>query len=215
MKTLVAIPAMDLCHTDFVRCLLSLRVPGEVQYTFSKSSLVYDARDALANVAIDGGFDRILWLDSDMLFPADICEQLGAHLDAGREFVCGLYFTRQPPIKPVLYRSLRIEKEGAFFKPVADTCFEWPDEPFQIAGCGFGAVMMTVDLLRRVRDACGLPFLPAAGYGEDLAFCLRASELGAELWCDPRVKIGHVGTAVYDEETYRILLDAERRRHEP
>ena len=204
MKLLVAVPCMDFCHTDFVRSLVGLRVPPGVQYTFSKSSLIYDARDALANVAIESGCDRVLWLDSDMLFEPDLYERLAAHLDAGKEFVTGIYFARRAPVQPVLYKELRIEQQGAFYKPVADRFEDWPrEEPFRIAGCGFGAVLMTTELLKRVRDACGLPFMPSAGYGEDLAFCLRATQLGAELWCDPQVRPGHIGLAVYDERSWR------------
>ena len=40
MRTLIAIPCMDYCHTDFLRALLSLEISGEVQYTFAQSSLI-------------------------------------------------------------------------------------------------------------------------------------------------------------------------------
>ena len=43
---------------------------------------------------------------------------------------------------------------------------------------------------------------PQAGFGEDIAFCMRAKELGAELWCDSTIKCGHVGMAVYTEDTF-------------
>ena len=64
--------------------------------------------------------------------------------------------------------------------------------------------MMTVDLLRRVMDALGQPFSPVAGFGEDLAFCLRAKEVGAKLWCDSSIKLGHVGLTVYTEESIPV-----------
>ena len=31
---------------------------------------------------------------------------------------------------------------------------------------------------------------------------VRARELGAEIWLDPRVKMGHVGQVVFDEKDY-------------
>ena len=211
MKTLVAIPCMDMVHTDFVRCLIGMRIEGQVQFSFSKSSLIYDARDKLADIAIDDGFDRVLWLDSDMVFAPDLWQRLNADLDEGREFVTGLYFTRKVPVKPVVYKTLKIEREGEFLKPVAEHFDDYPEaEIFPVAGCGFGAVMMTADLLRRIRERCGLPFLPGAGLGEDLAFCMRARELGTEIWCDSRVKLGHVGSVVYDEETYRAVQAAQK-----
>ena len=85
-----------------------------------------------------------------------------------------------------------------------DLTFDYPaDSVFPVAGCGFGAVMMTTELLRRIRENFGLPFSPFLGFGEDLSFCMRVTQLGETIWCDSRIKLGHVGLAVYDEETYR------------
>ena len=103
MKTLIAIPCGDSCPTDFLRSLLSLEIVGEAQFTFAQGSLVYDARNKLCSIALDGGFDRVLWLDSDMVFPRDLMRRFSAHLDAGKEMVCGAYASRKPPIQPVVY----------------------------------------------------------------------------------------------------------------
>ena len=65
MRTLIAIPCMDMVHTIFMRALLNLNKSGEVQYAISSSSLVYDARNNLAKQAINEGYDRMLWLDSE------------------------------------------------------------------------------------------------------------------------------------------------------
>jgi len=32
--------------------------------------------------------------------------------------------------------------------------------------------------------------------GEDVSFCLDAKEAGFEIWCDPRVRVGHEKTRV-------------------
>ena len=201
MKTLIAIPCQDMMHTDFVRSLLAMEIVGEVQFTFAQGSLVYDARNTLAEIAIEGGFDRVLWLDSDMVFPADIMKRLHEDMDKGRELVTGLYFSRKRPIRPVCYRALYTDGIGI---PHANPITEWGEEVFQIAACGFGAVMCSVDLIRRIRDHYLLPFSPVQGYGEDLSFCLRATDLGVPMWCDPAIKLGHVGLAVYTEDVYRI-----------
>lgn len=60
MRTLIAIPCGDSCPTDFLRSLLSLEIVGEAQFTFAQGSLVYDARNKLCSIALDGGFDRVL-----------------------------------------------------------------------------------------------------------------------------------------------------------
>lgn len=204
MRTLVAIPCMDMVHTDFMRSCLNMEKSGEVRFGFAQSSLVYDSRNALAAMAIEDGYDRVLWLDSDMSFDEFLFRRLSEHLDLGKEMITGLYFSRKLPVRPIIYKALYVKKTDAGNEAVAESFEDYPkDDIFKVAGCGFGAVMMTVDLLRRVRDAYALPFFPISGFGEDLAFCLRATQLGAEIWCDSSIKTGHVGQVVFDETSYR------------
>lgn len=213
MKTLIAIPCMDMIHADFVRSLLSMEITGEVQFTFAQSSLIYDARNQLAEIAVKGGFDRVLWLDSDMQFPASTFRRLHEHLDLGADMVTGLYFGRRPPFGPIIYKDVRLEDRGErFATPVAESYDDYPrGEVFPIAACGFGCVMMDVDLIRRAAERFGPPFTPVSGLGEDLSFCMRVRELGAQIRCDSSLTLGHVGLMVYTEESFRAgqLADKE------
>ena len=204
MRTLIAVPAMDMLSTDFCRSCVGLQLSGEVQWTFSQGSLVYDGRNILADTAVREGFDRVLWLDSDMVFDSYLFRRLSEHLDLGKEMVSGLYVSRKAPIHPVIYKSIRRDPLENGFLPVAEAYSDYPrDSLFPVAGCGFGAVMMTTELLRRLQAAYGLPFTPLPGFGEDLSFCLRVRELGAEMWCDSSIKVGHAGMAIYTEAEYR------------
>lgn len=202
MKTLVAVPCGDMLHTDFARSLLGMGVSGAIQYTFAQGSLVYDSRNQLADYAIEQGFDRVLWLDSDMVFTNDLFLKLSADLDEGREIVSGLCFTRKRPIRAAVYKDIYRDSNGV---PHADSITEWPHEVFEVGGCGFAVVMMNVELLKRMREEYKrLYFSPLPGFGEDLSFCIRCKELGVKIYCDPTIRIGHVGLAVYDENVYRI-----------
>lgn len=203
MKTLVAIPCGDMCPTGFLRSLVGMEKPGDVQVTFAQGSLVYDARNQLAAIAVDGGFDRVLWLDSDMEFPADTMQRLGADLDEGRDMVSGLCFSRRYPIRPCAYSATYFSEENGVQIPHADIIEDWPAEPFKVAAVGFGVCMTTTDLLKRVKEKFGLPFSPAYGFGEDLSFCQRAVLLGTEIWVDPRIDIGHIGQALYNSKCYK------------
>lgn len=198
MKTMVAVPCLDMVDADFAFSLACMQHDGAA-FAYSKSSLVYDSRNKLANNAIDGGFDRILWLDSDMKFQPDILNRLNRDLDSGLGFVCGIYTTRKSPIKPAIFRQIGYELEDGKAKPIAETYYDYPDEIFEVAGCGFAGVMMEVALLKEVRDKYGLPFSPVLGFGEDISFCLRLKELGHEMYCDPSVKLGHIGYHIFTE----------------
>lgn len=203
MKTLVAIPCGDTVPADTLQSVICLRVESPVQFTLVRGSLVYDARNRLAEIAMGGDFDRILYLDSDMVFEPDMLTRFHGQLDEGKEVVCGLYTTRKPPIQTTLYSAMYLEQEpGAkFSKPVLERMEGYPlDTPFRVKGCGFAGVMLTVDVLRRITETFGAPFSPLPGFGEDLSFCLRAADLGIDIWCDPRIRFGHVGVAVYYPE---------------
>ena len=73
------------------------------------------------------------------------------------------------------------------------------DQVFEIAGCGFGCVMTSVDLLKEMVATHGAPFSPLMGMSEDLSFCWRVKQAGIKMYCDPAVKVGHIGQYVYTE----------------
>ena len=200
LRYMIACPCMESIPTATVASLTSMKRVGAFRHSFLANSLVYDARNMLAAEALDTKADRIFWLDSDMTFRPDVMERMAADLDAGLDFVAGIYFLRKTPTKPCIYKSVEItEGEGH-----ARIYIDYPrDKIFEIGGCGFGAVMMTRRLLKDVYDAYNRPFDPMPGVlGEDLAFCWRAQQCGYRLWCDSRIKFGHVGVYIHDETQY-------------
>lgn len=183
MTTMIAIPCMDMTHTGFTRSILRLRKP-DCEVFFAQSSLIYDARNALAARAIQYGYDRVLWLDSDTEFEPDLYERLLAH---DLDYVCAAYPTRREPIVPTVYEEVTPGKNAVPFELI-------PNELFEIDGSGFGAVLMKTELLKEVGE---LPFSPMLGLGEDLTFCYKLMALGKKMYCDGSVRVGHIGVKVY------------------
>lgn len=206
MKTLIAVPCMDKVDTPFFLSVVGMETEGDVQYATAISSLIYDARNHLAKIAVDGGFDRVLWLDSDMVFEKDLFKRLSARLDEGYDIVSGLYFTRKPPIHPVAYKDFAFVQTESGLEP---TCVPYKDYPknemFQVAGVGFGCVMAKAKVFLDVFNEFGRPFSPNDYFGEDISFCQRATALGYQIYVDPTVKLGHVGYTVFNEEVYERL----------
>ena len=203
MKTLIAIPCMDYIEADFIECLTALlqypENPGEVEVKYLKASLVYDARNQLTSYVLNkGGYDYVLWLDSDMTFSPDLLKRLMEDIE-GRQAVTGLCFGRRPPFKPCIYSVLDVQQEGQMIMPKSETWYDYPrDQIFEVAACGFACVLMRVDVLEAM-GIYGVPFFPVGGLGEDLTFCWRAAKLDIKFHCDSRLKIGHIMRIAVDE----------------
>ena len=186
IRLLIAVPTTDYVHADFVKSLARLqcelgRRRVEYDVEIQSGTLVYYARNRLANKAINENYTHVLWLDSDMVFDEQIVDDL---MEVGKEMVCGAFVSRRPPYGPCIYTS--IEKNNV--KQVKDFGLR----PFRVAGCGFAAVLTTVELLQAVNQKYGTCFQPTDYYGEDLAFCWRVNQLGREIWCEPTVRAGHI-----------------------
>ena len=203
MKTLIAVPCFDMVHTDFVDSFLALERPEGTVHTFIKNTLIYNARNSIAQNAINHGFDRVMWIDSDMIVPPETLSVLANDIDSGYDYVSGVYYMRSMPTRPVIYSKVwwKVQQDG-WVETGRTHCQEVPQGLFEIAGSGFGCVMTSVDLLKRLVDKYGAPFTPLMGIGEDLAFCWRVNQIGAKMYCDSRIKCGHIGQKVYCERDY-------------
>lgn len=204
MKTLIAIPCMDLVHTRFMRSILMLNTNGhEIMYEIKSGSLVYDSRNRLIETAKRMKVDRIFWVDSDMDLPMNALQMLEADIESGCDIVSGLYFQRKPPFTPTIFKECTIQRIAPDkVLPVAACYKDYPkDSLFEVEAFGFGCVLMTMAAAEKVTGELGLmPFMPAAGFGEDLSFCMRARKVGIKLWCDSRVKCGHIGYQIFTGE---------------
>lgn len=200
MRILIAVPCMDQVPAPFCQSLAMLRKVGDCVLSMQMGSLIYTSRNSLATKAIQSEADYVLWLDSDMVFEPDLLERLMKTLtENDLDIVTGLYFRRVPPYSPVLFKDLNL---------IRDTFFDWtefkelPSELFEVAGCGFGCVLMKTDAFIDTQAKFGNMFAPIGNTGEDLAFCWRARECGYKVWCDPSIICGHVGYAICDEKYF-------------
>lgn len=195
MRLLIGIPTLDYVNVEFMKCLMflimKLKDDGiEFDVEINSGTLVYLARERIAHKAINEKYTHVLWLDSDMVFNADILDDL---LFCGKDFVTGIYHARRKGYASVIFKSIEINGIERFE--------EYPNETFQIAGCGFGCVLTSVEMLSSVCLHYGTCFTPLPSLGEDIAFCKRAKDLGYKLWCEPTVICGHIGhITIYPED---------------
>lgn len=206
MKLLIGIPSHDYMHAEFVKCLTALvtqlsRDGKNFDVFINNGTLVHVARDKIACKAINEGYTHVLWLDADMIFQPTILDDL---MDCREDFVTGIAHSRRPPFVSCLFRRMDDISHLERFE-------EYPDQPFEVAGCGFACVLIATNILREVQMANRTCFLPYPEWGEDLSFCKRARGLGYHIWAEPCVRLGHIGHEVIYPEDHERYLEQLRR----
>lgn len=202
MKLLIGIPSYDYQHAEFVKCLSALLIHlakegVDFDLCIENGTLVYFARDKIACKAINRGYTHVLWLDADMIFQPTILEDL---LDDGCDFISGVAHSRRPPYLSCLFSNMDDLDHLQRFE-------EYPQDVFEVAGCGFACVLIKTDVLRAVQQRYKTCFLPEADWGEDLTFCRRARALGCKIHADPHVRLGHIGHDVIWPEDCKRYMD--------
>ena len=198
---LIAVPCTEYMHADFTRSLLNLtarlhRDGIRHEVDIRTGTLVYFARNRLAQKAVNEGYTDVLWMDSDMTFHERIFEDLQF---CGKEMVCGAFVSRRPAYSPCVYKSIA--------KNDIQRVEEFGTTPFQVDGCGFACVLTKTELLKDVMQKFGNCFTPTDYYGEDLAFCWRVKMIGREIWCEPTVRPGHIAhIEVHAEDSFLGIL---------
>lgn len=171
----------------------------DTQYKIITSSWISSARN---RVVADLDKDFLMFVDSDIIFPADAIKKL---LLANKDIIGGLYYKKGDGNMPV---AAIIDEDGEHH------CIkEVPDKVFEVdaIGTGFLLIKKTVfdAFTAEKRKELGDPFnfwtKPDGGEdSEDWSFCRRAKKLGFKIWCDPTIEIGHIGMQFVSKENFSV-----------
>jgi hypothetical protein len=188
MQLGICIPAHDTLHTTFAIALANLtsklaRDNIDYQLHVVCGSVVAESRTRLANEALEHGATHLLWLDSDIHFPANVVNKFLQH---NRDIIAANYSTRYHP-----YRSV------AFVDP--DNTEQRLETRFglhKIWAVGMGCMMVK----RQVFEELPKPWFSHAYNkdldtfsGEDIYFCNQANEHGFDIWVDAEIQLAHLG----------------------
>jgi GT2 family glycosyltransferase len=218
-KICIGIPHTGTFPWQTVMGILALEVPRgfKIVYHLIGSCLVYDARDKIANFAIDNDCKYTLMLDSDMVPPKDMLLKMTALLETKKEIglVTGMATKRTPPFQPCVYTKLEYDMKTQ--KPRLESPIEFPDEGLMaVAGVGMACCMIRTDIFREVKKQevakMGL-FYPLPNLGEDLSFCLVARKLGLKMIADLSLHVGHVASMPVGIAEYRACYDAWKEKN--
>lgn len=203
MKVLVGICNGGTIHAQTVVNLIAaldrLKEAGNIDYKVSLQIGGDKPRgmNLLAKETLDGGFDYLMSIDNDMIFPADGIIRLiesdkdiiGANYSVRGNSVIGA--TREAVIKIA-------DKNG---KKITTTIDALPKDIFRCRALGNGFTLYK----RKCFELMPRPYFrnveaeDGTWSTEDVLFHEEAQDNhGLEVWCNPRIKIGHIGTFNYE-----------------
>ena len=157
-------------------------------------TLIFHQREKLAKTAIEAGAEAILWIDSDMRFPADTYEVLLSH-DVD---ICGVNATtRVEPIVPTAL-DLEIVDDSPVFKKVDSKDKEYVEV---VSAVGFGVTLTRVSVFKQIPAPWfDILWTDKGGIiGEDVHFCIKAQDFKIKTHVDHVLSkyIKHIGTKEY------------------
>lgn len=149
-------------------------------------------RNKIVESAVNGGATHLMFIDNDMIFPDDAIFKLLKH---NKDIVGANYNVRLDPTSSD--RSGPTVKMLVKGKPVSAT--ELPDKLFKCYALGTGFLMIKTKVFSKMKAPHFEAFIDKTGRHntEDVEFCKRAGKAGFKVWCDPEIKMGHIGSAVY------------------
>ena len=199
MRVLVGMPTTGSVPIQVVASIVKMvKSNPNIDIVFDENSLVYDSRNNILEEAIVSGYDYLLFIDSDIIFPADAVLQL---LVDKKDIVTGVYYERKgDKHRPVLFKNVQIRDGNN--PPTAE--FVEDVEPFMsVDACGMGFCLIKLDAIQPVIKEYLSPFEPYQGIGEDLSFCYKCKQMGIDIWADSRFDLKHLGIQAFGKEDYK------------
>lgn len=187
----IGIPTRGEISIETTMCLIYAmqKTPCNVHLNFHKGTYIHELRNDIIKEAIDKGADYMMFIDSDMVFDPDGIAKLLSHK---KDIVGGMYNMKSLP----LVSTIKLEDENG--NRLHSTEAQIPDKLFKCYAVPTGFMLIRLEAIKNMK----YPFdfdreEDGSLIGEDVNFCIRARKMGLEVWCDPTIKIGHIGTYVY------------------
>lgn len=207
MKIAICVPCRDSVMSGFCFDLAKLvgyhsrTTNDEIIILQMSGTLIFNQRENLADQALAAGAEAILWIDSDMRFPANTLEvMLSRNVD-----ILGVNATtRREPVLPTAMQ-LNIKEDSHEWQKVESRGMEGIQ---QVTAVGFGVTLTRADVYANMpKPWFDILWTDKGGIiGEDVHFCIKAQDFGIDTYVDHDLTplIRHIGIKEYgwDDITY-------------
>lgn len=197
MRVLIAVPTFETILPDTFQSIWDMEKPCECDFRFVRGYDCATARNRIADIAIDGGYDAVLMVDSDMKLPKDALKLL---LDDRLDVVCGWYLRRSVDTDQTTAFRILDEYGRPYYGYPRESSYLSDelmamDAPVEVHGTGMGCCLIRTSVFGRL----AYPWFDWVNYAdrhgmlsEDLYFCSSLKKAGIKIHVDPRVACGHM-----------------------
>ena len=190
-RILIGVPTARYVETETMKSIYDMIVPEgyETELQFFYGYQIDQIRNLIADWMVNGPYDYLLSIDSDIIFPKDTLIKMINH---DKDLISGMYRQRLPDKVIELYD---LNQVNIPYDNVPR------DQLIEIGGCGFGCVLIK----KHVFQTIGYPQFEyrsalkmADTFSEDVDFCKKAKERGFKMFADTSIKCGHKGTHIFE-----------------
>ena len=146
-------------------------------------------RNLTIRKALDGGYDYLLSVDTDLVLEPHTLQQL---LEDQKDIVAGLFWTNG-------WSNAWMYDQAAGYDP------EWSKPGLYKVGMSGALILISRKVLEAGVDYTPIPVIHKALFGEDRHFCIRAVCAGFQIWGDSHCLPVHL----YKEPDYRKYMAGE------
>lgn len=185
---------------------------ADLNYIAFNSSYVGWSRVELAKSALQWGATHLLWLDSDMVFPAWTFHHL---FKQDKPVIAANYARRRFPHAPVTMK--RLKEQGQNHEH--ELCYTHADSTGleEVEAIGFGVVLVQAQVFDSLKEA---PFrvlddaMSGNRIGEDVYFCQQLKKAGIPIYVDHDLSkhVKHIGAMEYTNAHSVAGLEIGRRK---
>lgn len=191
LKISIGIPTYSQIHIETTMCLIYAiqQIKGDIHLNFRKGTYVHELRNQIVKDALDKQADYLMFLDSDLSFQPDGIYKLLQH---NKDVVGGIYNMKELP----LVSTVKLADENGNLKKVDGALI--PDTLFECYAVPTGFMLIKLDAIKDMKNPFEFAYDDEGELvGEDVNFCRKLHNKGLSVWCDPTIKIGHIGEYLY------------------
>lgn len=187
-SVLVSILTRGVVPTKWAAHFRNMLLPATGQTNFISGMPFDHARNTAVETVLKHKFQWLLFIDDDVLFPADVFFRLSRH---NLDIVSGLYFRRNEPLFPVMLKTDGTQSSWV-------TKFT-PNSVLEVDMVGAGCLLINRKVLESIQKPwfewlCDKDDLPQyEKVSEDFAFCRKAKRSGFKIHVDTSVECMHAG----------------------